>query len=92
MTKLHALTDRIIAIKHKPDTEETGGLYVPESAKTPSNLATVVSIGEDVTGISRLDNSLEVIFDSESAKYASVGGVEYVILKVEDILALVKEK
>ena len=93
---LRPLGDRVIA-KSLDSVEKTaGGIYLPDSAKEKPIEAEVVAVGDGI----RLQDGTIVPIDVKVgdkiiyAKYAGtevkVDGLEYVILRAEDIFGIVE--
>ncbi|MEO8691836.1 MAG: co-chaperone GroES [Candidatus Saccharimonas sp.] len=78
------LADRVVAVREKAKEKTASGIYLPEAAKEKPVLAEVVAVGPDVKGVKVGD---KVIHKSYSATEITIGNVEYLILKEEDILA-----
>lgn len=95
--KLQPLHDRIIV--EPADAEETtaGGIILPDSAKEKPQRGKVLAVGPGKT----LDNGEKAPIDvkvGETVLYGkyggtevTVGGTDYVILRADDILAVVTE-
>jgi chaperonin GroES len=93
--KIRPLHDRIV-IKRKTEEEKTaGGLYIPESAKERPTEATVVSVGK---GRVQEDGSVTplvvkagdtVLFGKYAGTEIKLDGEELLIIREEDVLAIV---
>ena len=83
------LADRVVAQREKPETTTASGLYLPESAKEKPVFARVVAVGPDVSHVT-LDD--KIIYKQYQTTELTVDGVEYLIVKEEDILATVAKK
>lgn len=88
MTKvpLSPLGERIVATREKTATKTATGLYLPESAKEKSQVAKVVAVGKDAREVKVGDR---IIIGGYSTTEAKINGVEYMIVKEEDVLAVV---
>ena len=94
--KIRPLQDRVV-VKRKAEAERTaGGLYIPESAKERPVEAEVVAVGkgkvqEDGTqrplGIKAGDT---VLFGKYSGTEIKLDGTEYLILREDDISAVIE--
>jgi chaperonin GroES len=94
---LRPLRDRILAKRIPPGTKTTGGLFVPDSAKEKSLEAVVIAVG---AGRVLPNGTIQPIAVNVGdrifvAKYAGSDvkfvGTEHLILREDDILALVEE-
>ena len=92
--KLQPLFDRVV-LKPKENDETKGGIFLPSVAQDKSQIATVVAVGEGGTSDGKDVKMLvhkgdEVLF----SKYAGVefedDGVQYVVVRQADILAIIK--
>lgn len=83
---IQPLADRIVAVREEAKTKTASGIYLPEAAKEKSTLAEVKAIGPDVKGVKKGD---KIVYKEYSTTELKVDGVEYLIVKEEDILAKV---
>lgn len=93
--KIRPLHDRIV-IKRKSEEERTaGGLYIPEAAKERPTEATVVAVGN---GRVQEDGSVRpldvkagdtVLFGKYAGTEIKLDGEELLIIREEDVLAVV---
>lgn len=81
------LADRVVAVREQAPTQTASGLYLPDNAKEKPSMAKVVAIGPDVKYIA-VDN--KIIYKEYATTELKVDGVEYLIVKEEDVLATVK--
>ena len=82
---LKPLADRIVAQKLEQKTKTASGLYLtPKSQEVPTG-AKVVAIGPDVKNVKKGD---QIIFKEYASTEVKVDGVEYLIIKEEDVLAV----
>lgn len=86
MTPIKPLAARILAVREKPATQTASGLYLPDSSKEKPVFARVTAIGPDVTTISIND---KIVYKEYATTELTVDGVEYLIVKEEDVLATV---
>lgn len=87
MSKLTPLSDRIVAEPVEAGSKTASGFYLPSDAKEKSQLAKVTAVGKDVKEVKTGDTILYKEFASDTPK---IDGQEYVILKEEDVLAVIK--
>lgn len=87
MSKIHPLADRVVAEPLEASEKTSSGLYLPSDAKEKPQMAKVIAAGKDVKEVETGDT---VIHSKYSSNEVKVDGVEYIILKEEDILAVVK--
>jgi len=85
-TPIKPLADRVVAVREEAQTKTASGLYLPDNAKEKPSLAKVEAIGPDVKGIKVGD---KIIYKEYSTTELKIDGIEYLIVKEEDILATV---
>ena len=86
--KLQPLADRIVMQQMEAEEKTASGIVLPGSAQEKPKAAEVIAVGKDVKEIKVGD---EVIYKSYGPDEIKIDGVEYLIGKEEDILAVVKE-
>jgi chaperonin GroES len=87
MSSIQPLADRIVAEPQEASERTSAGLYLPSDAKEKPQSAKVVAVGKDVKEIKKGDVILHTSFGGEKVK---VDDKEYVIIKEEDVLGIVK--
>lgn len=85
-TPIKPLADRVVAVREKAATKTASGLYLPEAAKEKPVFATVKAIGPDVTQLKVGD---KIVYKEYSTTELTTDGVDYLIVKEEDVLATV---
>ena len=85
---LKPLDDRIVAIREEAATKTTSGLYLPADKKEKSQIAKVVAVGSNVKEVKVNDR---IVVREYSTSDIKVNDVEYLIVKEEDILAVVTD-
>lgn len=81
------LADYVVAQAEEAKNKTASGLYLPDNAKEKPKTAKVVAIGKTVQQIKINDR---IIYKSYSPTEVKIDGVEYILVKEEDILATVK--
>lgn len=82
---LKPLADRVVAQKIERKTKTASGLYLPTASQEAPTGAKVVAVGPDVKTVKKDD---QIIFKEYASTEVKVDGVEYLIIKEEDILAI----
>ena len=85
--KLKPIGERIVAKALETDNKTASGLYLPEAAKEKSKIAEVKVIGDNVKNIKTGD---KIVYKEYSTTDVKVDGIDYIIVKEEDVLATVK--
>lgn len=80
---LKPLKDRIVAKMEKPVEKTASGILLGE-AKEKQAYAVVESVGPEVKDVKKND---KIVYKEYSASEVKVDGVDYIILKEEDVLA-----
>lgn len=85
--KLQPLADYVVAVAEEAETKTASGLYLTESAQEKPKTAKVESVGKAVQEIKVGDR---IIYKSYGPTEVKVGNQDYLIIKQDDILAIVK--
>ena len=85
--KLQPLADRIVAKPLEAQAKTSSGFYVPESAKEKPQMGEVVAVGKEVKEIKTGD---KIVYSQYKPDTVKVDGNELMIMKEEDVLAIVK--
>lgn len=84
---LKPLADRIVAKPVEAETKTPGGILLPDQAKEKTTVAEVLSVGKDVKEVKVGDKIVHTEYGPNRFKD---GTTELIILKEEDVLAVVK--
>lgn len=85
-TPIKPLADRVVAVREEAKTKTASGIYLPDNAKEKPVLAEVKAVGGDVKNVKVGD---KIVYKEYSTTELKIDGVEYLIVKEEDILATV---
>lgn len=85
---LQPLTDRVVLEQIESEEKTSSGIILPDSAKEKPEQAKVVAIGPDVKGIKTGEIVLYTKYGPNEVK---VEGKEYLIVKEEDVMAVIKK-
>jgi chaperonin GroES len=85
--KLQPLADRVVAKSVEAETKSPGGIFIPDSAKEKPQMGEVIAVGKDVKEVKTGDRILYAKYGPTEVK---VDGEELLLLKEEDVLAVVK--
>lgn len=80
---LKPLNDRVVAKIEKPLEKTKSGILLGEAKEKPA-YAVVESVGPEVKDIKKGD---KIVYKEYSTTEIKVDGVDYIILKAEDVLA-----
>jgi chaperonin GroES len=94
--KIRPLYDRILVKRLEEQNKTAGGLFIPDTAKEKPMEASVVAVGN---GKVQEDGSLrkleikagdKVLFTKYSGSEIKIDGVEHLILREDDVLAVLE--
>lgn len=83
-TPILPLADRVVATREAAKTKTSSGIYLPETAKEKPVAAVVAAVGPDVKSLKKGDR---IVYKEYSTTELTIDGVEYLVIKEEDILA-----
>lgn len=85
--ELHPLADRIVAKSIEAEAKTASGILLAEQAKEKTQVAEVVAVGKDVKEVKVGDRIVHSEYGPNRFKQ---GADEYLIVKEEDVLAVIK--
>ena len=85
--QLHPLADRVVARPVEAETKTAAGILLTEQAKDKTQTAEVVAVGKDVKEVKVGDRIIHSEYGPNRFKQ---GSEEYLIVKEEDVLAVIK--
>ena len=83
------LGDRVLLKMVEAETKTASGLYIPETAQEKTQTATVVAIGDDKDLITVKEGD-KVMYDKYAGTTIKVDGVDHLIIKMQDIIAIIE--
>lgn len=95
--KLQPLGDRVVVQREEAEGKTAGGIFLPDSAKDRPSRGTVICVGngklldDGSRGTLQVQVGDKVIFTSYAPEPFKVGEEEYLLLREEDILAIIDE-
>jgi len=94
--KVTPLHDRVLVVRTEEEEKTSGGIIIPDSAKEKPQEGKVIAVGagkldEDGKRISLdVKKGDRVLFGKYSGNEIMIDGVEHLIMREDDILAIVK--
>jgi chaperonin GroES len=94
--KLRPLNDRVIVKRVESETKTKGGIIIPDAAKEKPIEAEVVAVGLGKTLESgerqkmQIAEGDKILFGKYSGTEVKIDGTEYLILREDDVLAVVE--
>ena len=83
------LGDRVLLKIVEAETKTASGLYIPETAQEKTQTGTVVAIGDDKDLIT-VKAGDKVMYDKYAGTSISVNEEDHLIIKMQDIIAIVE--
>ena len=94
--KLKPLNDRVLVKRLESEEKTAGGLFIPDTAKEKPSRGQVIAVGPgkiDEAG-KRIPMSVapgnEVLFNKYAGTEVKLDGVDHLVMREEDILAIVE--
>ena len=88
--KIQPLSDRVLVAPQEAETKTASGLYIPDSAKEKPQQGNVVAVGK---GNKDHDMTVKVgdtvLYGKYSGSELKLDGNDYLIMREEDILAII---
>jgi chaperonin GroES len=84
---LQPLADRIVARPVEAETKTASGILLPDQAKEKTQIALVLAVGKDVKEV-KVDD--QIVHSEYGPNRFKQGTEELIIVKEEDVLAVVK--
>lgn len=94
--KIKPLRDRLIVERLEEETKTASGLYIPDSAKEKPQQGRVMSVGkgrvnEDGSVVPMVIKEKDtILFGKYAGTEIKIDGKEYLIMKEDDVLAVVE--
>lgn len=84
--QLKPLQDRVVALKEEPQTMTKSGILLGDAKEKPS-YAVVEAVGPEVKNVKKGD---KIVYKQYSTTEVELDSKEYIILKEEDVLAVLQ--
>ena len=89
--KVKPLADRVIVKLEKNEAKTAGGIIIPDTAQEKTQQGMVVAVGpgtekEKIT----VKSGDKVMYDKYAGSQVKIDGVECLILKMQDIIAVIE--
>lgn len=97
MTTFRPLYDRVLVKRVEADSKTSGGLFLPESAKEKPQQAEIIAVGTGRIGKDgetiplTVEKGMRVLFGKYAGDEVKLDGVDHIILREEDILAVISD-
>ncbi|MGI5063048.1 co-chaperone GroES [Treponema denticola] len=87
--KVKPLGDRVLVKPDAVETKTAGGIIIPDTAQEKTQRGVVVAVGDDKEKI-KVSVGQKVIHDKYAGTQIQIDGVEHLILKSNDLVAVVE--
>ncbi|MCL2190479.1 MAG: co-chaperone GroES [Treponema sp.] len=87
--KVVPLADRVMVKLEKGEEKTAGGIIIPDTAQEKTQQGVVVEVGDDKEVI-KVKAGDKVMYDKYAGTQVKIDGEEHLILKMADIIAIVK--
>lgn len=85
---LKPLGDRVLIKVEEAAKKTAGGIIIPDTAQEKTQEGTVVAVGSDESITVKVGQ--KVMYDKYSGTSVKIDGVEHLIVKMQDILAVIE--
>jgi chaperonin GroES len=87
--KVKPLADRVLVKLEKNEAKTAGGIIIPDTAQEKTQTGSVVDVGDDKEVI-KVKAGQKVMYDKYAGTQIKIDGVEHLILKMADIIAVIE--
>ena len=87
--KVKPLADRVLIKMEKSETKSAGGIIIPDTAQEKTQTGVVSEVGDD-TEVIKVKAGQKIMYDKYAGTQVKIDGLEYLILKMSDILAIIE--
>ena len=95
--KIRPLQDRILVKQLEEEEKTAGGIIIPDTAKEKPQQGKVVAVGKgkilEDGSVRPLDIKVgdRILFEKYAGTTVKIGGEEYMIMREDDVLAVIEE-
>ncbi len=93
--KLNPIGERLVIKKLEKEETTASGIILPSSAQEQPQYAEVVAVSDQVTNSDEIKNEIKVgdrvIYSKYAGTDVSLDGDDYIVIKLEDVLAIVQD-
>jgi chaperonin GroES len=87
--KVKPLADRVMVKLEKNEAKTAGGIIIPDTAQEKTQTGVVVEVGDD-NEVIKVKAGQKVMYDKYAGTQIKIDGVEYLVLKMSDIIAVIE--
>lgn len=93
--KLNPIGERLVIKKLEKEETTASGIILPSSAQEQPQYAEVVAVSDQVINSDEIKNEIKVgdrvIYSKYAGTDVSLDGDDYIVIKLEDVLAIVQD-
>jgi chaperonin GroES len=86
--KIRPLGDRLLVKTEEGEEKTASGLYIPQTAQEKTQTGTVIEVGDDKDAIT-VKTGQKILYDKYAGTNIKLEGVDHLILKMSDVLAII---
>jgi len=87
--KVIPLADRVLVKIEKTESKTASGIIIPDTAQEKTQIAAVIAVGSDTEKI-KVKAGQRVMYDKYAGTQVKIDGEEHLILKAEDVIAVIE--
>jgi chaperonin GroES len=87
--KVRPLADRVLVKPEKSETKTAGGIIIPDTAQEKTQIGSVAAVGDDKEKI-KVKVGDKIMHDKYAGSSIKIDGEDYLIVKSEDIIAVIE--
>jgi chaperonin GroES len=87
--KIKPIGDRVLVKVQEVEEKTAGGIFIPQTAQEKTQMGVVIEVGDDKDAI-KVKTGQKVMYDKYAGSTVKVDGVEHLLLKMSDILAIIE--
>ncbi|MBO5125901.1 MAG: co-chaperone GroES [Spirochaetaceae bacterium] len=87
--KVIPLADRVLVKTEKTEAKTASGIIIPDTAQEKTQIAVVLAVGDDKEKIKVRDGD-RIMYDKYAGTSIKIDGEDHLILKADDIIAIIK--
>jgi chaperonin GroES len=87
--KVKPLADRVLVKLEKKEAKTASGIIIPDTAQEKTQSGTVVEVGDDTEKI-KVKAGQRIMYDKYAGTQVEIDGVEHLILKIADVIAVIE--
>jgi chaperonin GroES len=87
--KLQPIGDRVLLKVEAAETKTAGGLIIPDTAQEKTQTGKVIAVGDDKDAI-KVKKGDKVMYDKYAGTSVKIDGIDHLVVKMQDIIAIVE--